>query len=237
MGSRTGFGDSRHIAVAEPARRGVLREYAETILICVLFLLFARTFVFQQSEIPSGSMEDTILVGDYVLVNRFLYAPTGAAWESSLLPIRAVRRGDVLVFRHPNSPELEYIKRVIGLPGDVVLVDGGRVWINDQPLDEPYVGLLYRAPEPDGRPFGPLTIEPEHYFVLGDHRNDSADSRRWGLVHHDLIKGRAMLILFSTSAPPPPGTAPGQVSIGSLFRKLLNLAFHARWDRALRAIE
>jgi signal peptidase I len=232
MGSRTGFTDGREARAG--TRKSVLREYAETILICVLVLIFVRTFIFQQSEIPSGSMEDTILIGDYILVNRFLYAPTSFDWERALLPTRDIRRGDVLVFKHPDFPAVDYIKRVIGLPGDSVSVRQGYVYVNGERLDEPYVGPLYRAA--DTAPYGPVDVEPGHYLVFGDHRNRSSDSRRWGQVPVELIKGRAFMILFSTSARPAGDETPGQVTVRSLGRKLVNLVFRARWDRAFTAI-
>ena len=92
----------------------------ETILVCVIFLIFSRAFVFQQSKIPSGSMEDTLLIGDFILVNRYVFSPTQFEWEKRFLPVREIRRGDVIVFKFPSEPEIDYIKRVIGLPGDVV---------------------------------------------------------------------------------------------------------------------
>jgi signal peptidase I len=202
----------------------------------VLILIFPRTFVFQQSEIPSGSMEDTILIGDYILVNRFLYAPTSFAWESALLPTRAVRRGDVIVFMQPQTPETDFIKRVIGLPGDRIEIRDSQVWVNGERLDEPYVGPLYRGPEFSHRSFRPTTVAPDHYFVMGDHRNASQDSRVWGQVPRELIKGRAFMVLFSTDAPTPASEVPGQVTPTSLVRKLFNLVFKARWDRSFTAI-
>lgn len=231
MGSRTS-----HAGAAEGhavfTQKSVLREYAELILTFLLFVVFARAFVVQQSEIPSGSMEDTILIGDYILVNRFVYAPAATALERTLLPLRAPERGDIIVFKHPPEPERDFIKRVIGLPGDTVEVRRGIVHVNGVALDEPYINELYRAPDD----FGPITVDDDSYFVMGDHRNRSADSREWGLVDRRLVKGRAFAILFSTGAPPPPGTDAETVTVTSLFRKLYNLAFHSRWDRALRLI-
>ena len=236
MGSRTGLSDEQEPQPDELRRKGVVRDYTETILICVLVLIFVRTFVFQQSDIPSGSMEDTILVGDTILVNRFLFSPTGSDLGRRLLPTREVRRGDVIVFKHPDTPEVEYIKRVVGIPGDRVLVRDGYVYVNGEAVDEPFVGPLYRAPEPNGRPFGPVLVRPGHYFVMGDHRNSSSDSRVWGQVPHALIKGRAFMILFSTSGRPPAGQDASQVTPASFLKKLFNLVFRARWDRAFTAI-
>ncbi len=212
--------------------KSTLREYAETILVCSLVFVFLRAFVFQQSEIPSGSMEDTVLPGDYILVNRFVYAPTAAAWERELLPVRDIERGDLIVFMHPDEPERDFIKRVIGLPGETLEVREGYVQVDGRTLDEPYVNPLYRT-----RQSHPLVrVPPGEYFVMGDHRNNSADSRSWGTVPRQLVKGRAFLILLSTSAPQAPGEQAGQVTIGSTLRKFWHIALYGRWGRALRLI-
>ncbi len=232
MGTRTGVppGPPRHPWADGP--KSTAREYAETILVCVLIFVFLRGFVFQQSEIPSGSMEDTVLPGDYILVNRFLYAPTAFGWERQLLPSRSIERGDLVVFKHPLEPERDFIKRVIGLPGETVELRQGYVWVDSQRLDEPYVNPLYR--DRQSRPA--VRVPPGHYFVMGDHRNNSADSREWGTVPQSVIKGRAFMVLFSTSAPPRGAEPPGKVTVRSTLRKLWYLAFRSRWDRALRLI-
>ena len=231
MGTRTGFKDGRETPTPLDRPKGGLREYIEIILTCVLFIVFARGFVFQQSEIPSGSMEDTILVGDYILVNRFVYAPTSFDWERRLLPIRELRRGEIVVFKNPEEPERDFIKRIAGVPGDRVRMRGGTLYVNDRAVEEPYVNPLYRRGD-----FGPEIVRPGHYFLLGDHRNRSKDSRSWGQAPRELIKGQAFMILFSTSAPPPADQPAEQVTLRSLLRKLYNLVFHSRWDRAFRSI-
>jgi signal peptidase I len=234
LGTRTGHSDGREREAGTllVARRGVLRDYVETIVVCVIFVLFARAFVFQQSEIPSGSMEDTILVGDYVLVNRFLYAPATFDWEPGLVPSRQPRRGDVVVFKHPKEPEQDFIKRIVGLPQETVELRDGRVFVDGRPLAEPYLNPLY-----DGRDdFGPLVVAPEHYFLLGDHRNRSSDSRTWGLVPRELLKGRAFVVALSTSGASSPDDVPGRVTATSLGRKIYNLVFHSRWGRCLTVI-
>ena len=142
MGNRTGKAPAAK--AAGPPAKGVVRELLETILVCVIAVVFLRAFVFQQSEIPSGSMEQTILIGDHVLVNRFLYAPTSFDWERALLPIRDIRRGDIVVFKHPNEPEQDFIKRVIGLPGDSISLVHGALRVNGEPIDEPYLSEAER---------------------------------------------------------------------------------------------
>ncbi len=197
MGSRTGYSDDRE-RDGEPYRKSVLRDYAETILVCVIFVIFTRAFIFQQSKIPSGSMMDTLLIGDYIMVNRFLYAPTSFDWERSILPVRDVRHGDVIVFKFPSEPETDYIKRVVGLPGDMVELRNGALFVNGIYREEPYVQEAYRlGDDARGRNYGPTRVEQGNYFVMGDHRNRSSDSRVWGQVNQDLLKGRALLIWYS----------------------------------------
>ncbi len=219
---------------AGPGGKPVLRDYTETILVCVLFVLFARTFVFQQSKIPTGSMEDTLLPGDYILVDRMQYAPVSFQWESRLLPGRAIQRGDIVVFRYPEAPEVDYIKRVIGLPGDVVEVRSRRVWVNGEPLEEPYVATAYRSghyAEAQRQ-----TVAEEHYFVLGDHRNDSLDSRTWGYVPASHIKGRAVLIWWSF--PETDGAHPTlSQRLKAWGGKIVGFFTRTRWDRCLKRIE
>jgi signal peptidase I len=173
--------------------KSLVRDYAETILICVIFVIFSRAFVFQQSKIPSGSMEDTLLKGDYIMVNRFVYGQTSFEWENKLLPTRPVQRGDVVVFRYPREPQIDYIKRVAGVPGDTVKIRRGYLYVNDERIEEPWVQARYRR-VPD---YGPVRVDEGHYFVMGDHRDSSSDSRVWGFVSRDLIKGRALLVWYS----------------------------------------
>jgi len=212
--------------------KSVTREYVETILICVIFVIFSRAFVFQQSKIPSGSMMDTLLIGDYIMVNRFVYAQSDFDWERRVLPVRALRRGDVVVFKQPNEPEVDYIKRLIGLPGDTIEVRRGQVYVNGERLDEPYVKDEYRRGVSD---LSPVRVEPDHYFVMGDHRNASYDSREWGQVPRGMIKGRALLIWYSF----PEGT--GQTAglrrqMRSWVEKAIYFPFRSRWSRCFSLI-
>jgi len=225
------------VPVAPPgalAGKSLVRDYLETILVCVIFVVFSRAFVFQQSKIPSGSMRDTLLEGDYIMVNRFVYAPTDFGWERAILPVRELRRGDVVVFKQPQEPETDYIKRLIGLPGDVVELRSGYVWVNGQELDEPYIENAYRHHGTVN--FGPIAVRQDHYFLLGDHRDQSYDSRDWGQVHRDLVKGRALLIWYSF---PEDGDENGP-GVRRQVRSWLEKAFfflpRSRWGRCLDLI-
>jgi len=218
-------------------RKGILRDYFETIVVCVIFVIFSRAYVFQQSKIPTGSMEDTLLVGDYIMVNRFAYAPALTGLERSFLPVRDVRRGDVIVFKYPEDPDTDYIKRVIGLPGESVAMKNGQTLINGKPLDEPYIKEKYR----DYQQFPPLSgpafvVPPNCYFVMGDHRNNSRDSRFWGCVPRDLIRGRAFIIWFSY----PEGTNEyllrGSDWVKAFSRKIVRLLPDSRWSRCFTII-
>ena len=135
---------SRAIDEGEPVHeKAILRDYIETILVCVIFVVFSRAFVFQQSKIPSGSMMDTLLIGDFIMVNRFVYSTAASALERALLPIRDIERGDVVVFKQPQEPEIDFIKRVIGLPGETLELRNQTVLINGEPLVEPYAHYLF----------------------------------------------------------------------------------------------
>jgi signal peptidase I len=216
--------------------KSALRDYAETIIVCVVFIIFSRTFVFQQSKIPSGSMMDTLLIGDYIMVNRFVYAPSSFDWERALLPVRAIRRGDVVVFKKPDEPETDYIKRVIGLPGETVELRGGRLLVDGRTIEEPYVREEYRRRD-ERRNFGPLRIPAGQYLMLGDHRNDSLDSRVWGLVPEHLMKGRALLVWLSLKQEPGspyPNLRQRLAAWGKNVRHFPSLARFERFFRLIR---
>ena len=131
-----------------------VREYFESFCVAVILALFVRTFVVQAFKIPTGSMENNLLVGDHLLVNKMVFAPTLTGLERTLLPIDPVKRGDILVFKFPEDPTRDFIKRVIGLPGDTLELKGKTVYINGKPLDEPYVRFLFPDDLPPGRRAG-----------------------------------------------------------------------------------
>lgn len=231
MGNRTGFADDLAAAPIIPPK-GVLRDYAETILICVIFVVFTRAFIFQQSKIPSGSMEDTLLIGDYIMVNRYVFSPATTAWEKALLPVRDVRRGDVVVFKFPAEPEVDYIKRVIGLPGETLEIRRGIVYANGERVDDPFVREAYRLPDS----FEPFTVPEGSYWVMGDHRDRSSDSRVWGFVSRDLIKGRALLIWWSYTEGPNDINLRGMDQFKAIGSKIAHLYTRSRWSRCFTLI-
>ena len=139
-------------------------------------------------------METNLLIGDHLLVNKFIYG-LNSGFLSKILPGRAPKRGDVIVFKYPNSPEVAYVKRLIGMPGDKVEMKGRTIYINDQPLDEPYT--RYYEPESLYAHFGPKQIPAGEYFAMGDNRDNSQDSRYWGNVPRDYILGKALVIYWS----------------------------------------
>ena len=186
-------------------RKSVVREYAEAIAIAILLALVIRTLIVQAFTIPSGSMMDTLLVGDYILVNKFLYGPELPVTDYRLPGIRQPERGDIIVFKYPQDEKRDFIKRIVGTPGDTVQVRGDQVLLNGRPLDEPYVRRT-DSPLGDrgqasycGYAYGcePTKVPTDSYFVMGDNRNNSQDSRYWGFVKRDKIKGKAFLIYWS----------------------------------------
>ena len=188
-------------------RKSTAREYFESICVAVILALFVRTFVVQAFKIPTGSMENNLLIGDHLLVNKFVFAPTLTRAENALLPIDPIKRGDILVFKYPEDPERDFIKRVIGLPGEVVELKDKKVYINGTALDEPYVHFLFPfdPSSPDAgeggadlrRSYGPATVPEGEYFMMGDNRDNSQDSRYWGFLRRDYVKGKALFVYFS----------------------------------------
>jgi signal peptidase I len=191
--------DSKTAALAR--KKHIVREYAESIIIAVILALIIRTFVVQAFKIPSASMEDTMLIGDHLLVNKFIYGLQIPFVDGRFLKIRDPRRGDVIVFEYPEDPSKDFIKRVIGTPGDTVQVINKKVYIN---------GKLYVNPhevhkEPDIIPEAqnprdntePIKVPADSYFVMGDNRDRSYDSRFWGFVKNDKIKGLAFIKYWS----------------------------------------
>jgi signal peptidase I len=222
----------------DPAQPRAWRERADPFLAAVIFALFARTFLFQAFAVPSPSMETTVLTGDRLLVNKFVYAPRAPAL-APLLPARAIRRGDIVIFRYPEDPRRDFIKRVVGLPGETVAIQDRSVSIDGRPLEEPWAFHSDDRIWPDDpsvpedrrrRDQLPAERVPEgSYFVLGDNRDDSRDSREWGPVPAGNIRGRALVVYWSL----PPRASDPPTGWTALARWPLDLLRQTRWDRAL----
>jgi signal peptidase I len=233
--------------MSKPFQKSTVREYFESIAIAVILALFIRTFVVQAFKIPTGSMENNLLIGDHLLVNKFAFGPTASSIERALLPVKTVKRRDVIVFKFPEDPERDFIKRVIGLPGETVELKEKKIYIDGKPLDEPYVHFL--EPPRSGAEFGevtsadvrerygPVTVPPNQYFVMGDNRDNSQDSRYWGFLPREYIKGKALVIYWSYESGredyEDEGAGATIKGLGSVF---VHFFTRTRWDRMLHPI-
>jgi len=248
-------------SVAGEARRDSLVDFLESLLVTILLVLFGTTFVVQAFKIPSQSMEPTLLVGDHLLVNKFIFEGNGA-WYEKLLPYRPVERGDIIVFRFPYDDHAHYVKRVIGLPGEHVRISSQQLYINGSPVAEPYAyhdlaaydAMSENFPPADHfaarglRPEwasqigkylhdGELLVPPDHYFVMGDNRNSSLDSRYWGFVDRRAIIGRPILVYWSVRATTDDYADRSLLgSLRGITGTLLHLPSETRWHRMLRAV-
>ena len=180
-------------------RKSLVREYGEAIVIAILLALVIRTLVVQAFTIPSGSMMDTLLVGDYILVNKFLYGPEIPFTEVRLPGLRAPHRGDIVVFKYPQDEKRDFIKRIVATPGEAVQIRGNDVYVNGEKLIEPYVKHTSPPSAHGGQAYcgyaygcEPTTVPAGSYFVMGDNRDNSSDSRIWGLVPKKYVYGKAL---------------------------------------------
>ena len=230
---------------AAPFKKSVVREYFESIVIAVILALFVRTWVVQAFKIPTGSMENNLLIGDHLLVNKFTFGPTPLAIGRAVLPVRPIRRGDIVVFKYPDEPDRDFIKRVIGLPGETIELKNKKVHVNGQALDEAYVHFL-TPPSNDYQEvtsydvrerFGPVTVPQDQYFVMGDNRDNSQDSRYWGFLPRSYVKGKALLIYWSYESGREDYTDEG---LGTSIKRLASVVTHfftkTRWERLFRQI-
>jgi signal peptidase I len=252
------------IPVPSPDRRVVatvgadLISSLQSLMGTVVIAIFVITFIVQAFQIPSESMENTLLVGDYLLVNKLCYGGQGLG--DHLLPYQKISRGDIIVFHYPVDPQQHFVKRVIGVPGDHLRMVSKRVLINGKPLDEPYVRFL----EPPNNLFrdnfprvdipaiglegkwwlemrklvedGQLIIPEGHYFVMGDNRDDSQDSRYWGFVPRENIIGRPLVIYWSVRDW---DRNPSASILGRLYHAayaITHIFQITRWNRTLRLV-
>jgi signal peptidase I len=239
-------------------------EYLESLLVTVILALFGTSFVVQAFKIPSQSMEKTLLVGDHLLVNKFIFGGRGG-WYDKLLPYRELKRGDIIVFKFPFQDHPHFVKRVIGLPGDHLKIVDQQVYVNGKTLNEPYAvhdpssgygdPLNYNFP-PVGNQMYLSSLQPEwaheirkfiqgdelvvpagKYFAMGDNRDHSLDSRYWGFVDRDAIMGRPFLIYWSIDANSADyGNSSFAQRVLGIFDTLLHLPARTRWNRMLHTV-
>ncbi len=228
-------------------RRSFVHDYFQAAVIAVMIALFVRTYLVQAFQIPSPSMETSILVGDHILVNKFAYGGSLTLIEREILPFRPIARHDVIIFKFPGQPERDFVKRVIGLPFETVKIENRRVLIK-KPGDADFFTLKEEdhvnhtepisATNPDPMDnMMPVKIPAGSYFVLGDNREDSRDSREWGLVPEDYIRGKALLVYWSLGPPPPAGEdAPPPGPLKAFWESASSAFTRTRWERTFRIV-
>jgi signal peptidase I len=231
-------------AEVAPHKKSTAREYLESVVVAVILALFIRTFAVQAFKIPTGSMETNLLIGDHLLVNKLVYSPSIGPLEDTLLGKKEVKRGHVVVFKFPEDPSRDFIKRVIGLPGETVEIRDKVVLINGQPLVEPYTHFLeppLRRDDPEyglhaesiRDNWGPEVVPAGQLFVMGDNRDNSRDSRFWGFLPRDQVKGRALLVYWSYEANRDEYHRTGYFE---WIRDTLTAFGKTRWDRFFHLI-
>ncbi len=221
---------------AKAKGKNIFREMFELVAETAVFVFFVMTFIVQAFQIPTGSMEPTLLVGDFLLVNKFIHANTALPLESVILPRRDIRRGDIVVFKSPPDLSKDFVKRVIALPGETLRVKDKQVFVNDRPLEEKYKVHIYPNYIMDGDNYGPVTVPPGHLFVMGDNRDNSADSRVWSFLPIDNIKGRPWIIYFSYKALGPLTGPAAAAAKTTLFKEIVTLVKEGRARRLFRTV-
>lgn len=229
-------------------QRSVAREYLEALLIAAIFLGFSNTFVLKTFYIPSSSMENTLLVGDHLFVNRFIFGSAAGTSASPLLPDRPLRRGDIVIFRSVEDPQTDLVKRCIGMPGDTLQMREKVLLLNGKQVDDSLFAI-HRDPRlfsdregenPEGRRrdnFGPITVPANRYFCMGDNRDQSWDSRFWGFVPAENVKGRPVFIYWSYGGETPDGKWRGWVErVQQLTHTALGFIPRTRWTRTFHLI-
>ena len=231
----------------EPGQ-STLREYFLTTVVCTIFALFVTTYVVHPMTVPTPSMEPTILVGDRILIDKFTVRNGFLEGSLSVAPTHSIQRQDILVFKFPEEPEVLYVKRLIGLPGETLEIKDKQVYINGEPLEEPYKHhsdptTFRRRPIPHGFGFvgdferdnyGPVKIPQGHYFMMGDNRDNSADSRYWSFLLQTYVVGRPLLVFWSYQDGPTAHTRTDYVKLYA--ERVINFFNKTRWNRTFRLI-
>lgn len=182
-------------------KKHIIREYIESILIAVIMALIIKAFIVQAFKIPSGSMIPTLMIGDHILVNKFIYGVKIPFTDKIIIPFKNPKYGDIIVFKFPEDEKKDFIKRVVGLPGDKLEIKDKKIYINGKFVDEQFAAhsdpMLYPSAIQPRDNLGPITVPEDSYFVMGDNRDFSLDSRYWGFVKLNKIRGKAFIIYWS----------------------------------------
>jgi signal peptidase I len=182
-------------------KKSNLRENIEAITLAIIIALFVRTFIIQAFKIPSGSMKNTLQIGDHILVNKFIYGVKLPFTSTTIIPYKNPQRGDIVVFKFRQEPKKDFIKRTIGVPGDVIEIRNKELYVNKKRLEQDYaiytdLHIIPKAMQPRDN-LGPVTVPEDSIFVMGDNRDHSYDSRFWGFVDLKDVKGKAFIIYWS----------------------------------------
>jgi len=247
-------------------KKSTAREYFESLVITVILALFGTTFIVQAFKIPTPSMEDNLLVGDHLLVNKFVFGAPGSVLDA-VLPFKEIKRGDVIVFKYPKDLTKHYVKRAIGLPGDRIKIADKQVFVNDVAINEPYKvhkappgsysdpfrdffppkphpGRVYRGGS-DEDPYwyeeytkdSEIVVPPNQYFAMGDNRDNSADSRYWGFVKREFIVGKGLIIYWSYETDSDEYRRTDVVDrVQQITDLVTNFFTKTRWDRSFKII-
>ncbi|HVN77448.1 MAG TPA: signal peptidase I [Terriglobia bacterium] len=223
-------------------RKSAAREWLESLVFSLIFVFFFTSFIAQATQVPTESMKPTILVGDHFFLDKFAFPANYPDFMSRILPVRSVKRGDIVAFKSPENPKVPFIKRVIGVPGDILEIRDKVVYINGRKLDEPYKYLI----DPNiyergsGIPqdylvrdnYGPVRIPPYCYFMMGDNRDNSNDSRYWGFVKAQYIIGKPLFIYWSYEADPYDPRPKSVIEYAKEYGSVaLNFFTRTRWSR------
>jgi signal peptidase I len=196
--------EPKQASAVSKSGKGKLRENIEALVIAVILALFIRAFVVQAFKIPSGSMQNTLLIGDYILVNKFIYGVKIPFTKITVIPVKNPRRGDIVVFKFPKDPSKDFIKRVVAVGGDTIMIRDKRVYVNDELQEEDYAVYTDGRILPSSGVYGttrdnlaPLKVPEGKLFVMGDNRDESNDSRFWHFADVSAVKGKAFIIYWS----------------------------------------
>ncbi len=197
------IGELLVVFVFKLSKKNVVRDWVEPAFEAIIIAIIIRTFLIQAFKIPSSSMEDTLLINDHIIANKFIYGTNVPFKKEKILKFSEPKRGDVIIFRYPLDPKMMFIKRCIGLPGDVIEIKDKVVYINNQKLDEKYVFhkdfRTFPAQYAPRDNYGPVKVPEGHYFAMGDNRDYSSDSRFWGFLPEENLRGKAWIVYW------PPG--------------------------------